>query len=363
MAYTEVLTSGNPAVTSAEQWEAEVHQEYIGQFKMKFLMGSGPNAVIQVKEDLTKSAGDAITIHYASQQTGGTVRGNAKGIGNEGNMDFYAQRFVIDNTRTLHKVWDVPMTEQRTTFNTLMEVRHALTTKHAETFDDDMVTGLTNTSVGKVRGRYLYGAADSNWNATHATALATIDATNDKLTTSMIGVAKRKAVIKGTGVTEKIRPTRIMNGLQSEEWFVMMAHTYAIRDLVNDDAAFRNNQLLLPPGRNSDSLYFTGSHFKGSWEGVLIYEYDRLPLATNTNSIQTAHNLLMGAQAGAVVWGQRTKFGEEDEDLKHNQIYELHDIRNAVSSGSTNNHKLVRNDGVNTTDHGIVNVFSAAVAD
>ena len=363
MAYTEVLTGND---VTAEEWESSVHQEYIGQFKMKFLMGSSPNSVIQVKEDLTKSAGDAVTINYASQQTGGTVRGNAKGIGNEGNMDFYGQRFVIDNTRTLHKVWDVPMTEQRTTFNTLMEVRQALTTKHAETFDDDMVTGLTNTTPGRVRGRYLYGAADSNWNATHATALTSgVDSTNDKLTSSIIGIAKRKAVIKGTDVTEKIRPTKIMNGLQSEEWFVFMGHTYAIRDLVNDDAAFRNNQLLLPPGRNSDSLYFSGSHFKGSWEGVLIYEYDRLPLnATGgASSIQTAHNLLMGAQAGAVVWGQRTKFGEEDEDLKHNQIFELHDIRNAVSSGSTNNHKLVRNDGTNDVDHGIVNVFTAAVAD
>ena len=359
MAYTEILTGHD---ITAEQFDDMAHREYIGQFKMKFLMGSSPNSVIQVKEDLTKSAGDAITINYVTTQTGGTVRGNSKGIGNEGSLSAFGQRLVVDNTRTLHKVWDVPMTEQRTTFNMLNEARHAMTTKHAETFDDDMVTGLTNTTVGRVRGRYLYGAADSNWNATHATALTSgVDSTNDKLTSNMIGIAKRKAVIEGTGVTEKIRPTKIMNGLNSEEWFILMAHTYPIRDLVNDDAAFRNNQLLLPPGRNADSLYFSGSHFKGSWEGVLIYEYDRLPLSATAGaaSIQTAHNLLMGAQAGAVVWGQRTKFGEEDEDLKHNIIFELHDIRNAESSGSTNNHKLVRN----SVDHGIINVFTAAVAD
>ena len=356
MAYTEVL---NANAVTAEQWDDMAHREYIGQFKMKFLMGSSPNSVLQVKEDLTKQAGDAITINFASQQSGGTVRGNAKGIGNEGSMDFYGQKFTIDNVRNLHKVWDVPMTEQRTTFSTLTEVRHALTTKHAETFDDDIVTGLTDHTVGKVQGRHLYGAVDSNYDDTYATALANIDATNDKLTTSVIGTAKRKAVIKGTGVTEKIRPTKIMNGLQSEEWFILMAHTYAIRDLINDDAAFRNNQLLLPPSRNSDSVYFTGSHFKGSWEGVLIYEYDRLPLETNSNSVQTAHNLLMGAQAGAVVWGQRTKFAEEDEDLGHNQIFELHDIRNQSGGAGSYNTKLIRE----SVDHGLINVFTAAAAD
>ncbi len=357
MAYTEVLTGED--ITN-EQWEREIHREYIGQFKMKFLMGSGSNAVLQVKEDLTKKAGDAITVNYATQQAGGTVRGNAQGIGNEGKMDFHGQRFVIDNVRNLHKVMDIPMSEQRVSFGVLTEARASLTTKHAETMDDDIVLGLTDHEVGKVQGRHLYGALESNYSGTFSTALATIDATSDKLTSVMIGKAKRKAVIKGTEVTEKIRPTKIMNGLQAEEWFMLMAHTYSIRDLVNDDAAFRNNQLLLPPGRNSDSLYFTGSHFKGSWEGVLIYEYDRMPLETNSNSVQTAHNLLMGAQAGAIVWGQRTKFGEEFGDIKHNVSYELHDIRNrnGGASGSYNT-KMIRD----SVDHGLINLFTAAVQD
>lgn len=363
--YTEVLTSGNSAVTSAEEWDQICHREYIGQLKMKWLMGTSPNSVLQVKENLTKKAGDALTIHFASGQTGGTVRGNTMGIGNEGNMDFHAQRFVIDNVRNLHKVWDIPMTEKRTTFGVLVEAKHALNVKHAETFDDDFVTGLTDVSIGRVRGRYLYGASDSNWNATHGSGLGAIDTTNDKLTGAIIGVAKRKALNLGgtpsTGAEIKIRPTRIMNGLKAEEWYIFLAHTYAIRDLINEDAAFRNQQLLLPPGSNSNSLYYSGSHFKGSWEGVLIYEYDRLPTNTSgSGSAQVSHNLLMGAQAGAVVWGQRTKFGEEFTDLKHNVTYEYHDIRNrnGLAAGSYNV-KMVRN----SVDHGIVNVFTSAADD
>ena len=173
----------------------------------------------------------------------------------------------------------------------------------------------------------------------------------------MISVAKRKATIKGTGVTEKIRPTMIKNGMRYEKWYTFLGHEYAIRDLVNNDAAYRNAQLLLPPGRNSDSPFFTGSDFKGSWDGVLIYTNDRLPLTSST--IQVCHNLLLGAQAGTIAFAQRSRFGEEYEDLKHNATYELHDIRFKNGTGSNNNVKLVRN----SVDHGLINVFSAAVAD
>lgn len=346
MAYTEVITSHD---ITAEQFDDMCMEEYTGKLFMKWLMGTGDEAVIMIASDLQKKPGDAITFNYATLQDGGTVRGNAMGIGNEGKIDFYGQRIVIDNVRNLHKIWDTPMTEQRTTFSIITKAKSALTTKHAETFDDDILDQLADATTGRARGRYLYGAADSNWSATHASALGNIDNAADQLTGNMLGVAKRKATIMGTGVTERIRPTKVVNGKAYEDWYVFLGHTLSVRDLVNNDAAFRNAQLLLPPRGNSNSMFFTGSHFKGSWEGVLIYEYDRMPLTAS--SIQTSHNLLMGAQAGAVAWGQKTKFGEEFEDLKHNVIYELHDIRGQD--------KLLRN----SIDHGIINVFAAAVAD
>lgn len=361
MAYTEITTNANTAQVSQEKWNDECHREYVGKLMMKWLMGSGQDSVLRVVEDLTKKGGDAITERYASAQSGGTVRGNAKGKGNEGSMSFYAQRFTVDNVRSLHKIEDVPMTEKRVSFSVKEEAKYALSTKHAATFDDDIVAMLCDADAGRVRGRYLYGAADSNWNATHATALTAIDNTADQLTSAMIDVAKRKAVIKGTGVSQKVNPTKIKNGMRYEEWFMFLGHTYAIRDLVNSDAVFRNNQLLLPPQANSDSIYFTGSHFKGSWSGVLIYEYDRLPLVSST--IQCAHNVLLGAKAGVVAWGQRTKWTDETDDMGHDYIAEFHDIRNKLVTGSSNNLKSVYNDGTNSHDYGIVNVFSAALAD
>lgn len=347
MAFIEILTDNGLTV---EEWESKIFGEYIGQLAWKHFMGTSTDSIIQVKEDLMKSSGDAITVGLRGRVIGGQVTGNSKGIGNEGTLSFFNQRIVVDNVRRLVKFEDVPMTQQRVKFSVLTEAREALTEEFAVDLDDDIRDELTTVTSGRVRGRYLYGAADSNWNATHATALANIDNTNDQLTTDMIDIAKRKALLPVNAVA-KIRPTKIMNGKNMEQWFVLQAHTYGIRDMVKSDAAWKNRELNLVPS-GTGSVLFTGSHFKGAWNGVLVYENERLPLIAST--IQVTHNLLLGAQAGAVVWAQRSKFGEEEEDLGHDRVYELHEIRGIA--------KLVFNRATEE-DHGLVNVFSAAVAD
>ena len=123
MSYIEVLTDNGLTV---EQWEDSIFKEYIGQLQCKKFMGTGSDAMIQVKEDLIKKAGDAITIGLRGRVVGGLVTGNAKAIGNEGTLAFYNQRITIDNVRRAIKFEDVPMTQKRTMFNVLNEGKSAL---------------------------------------------------------------------------------------------------------------------------------------------------------------------------------------------------------------------------------------------
>lgn len=353
MAYTEVLTGHGLTV---EAWENRIAGEYIGQLWMKNLMGPSSDAVIQVKMDLTKQPGDAITIGLRSQLIGGYITGNSKGVGNEGRVDYFSRRIVIDNVRHLVKFEDVPMSQKRVGWDLLNTGREALVEKSRIRLDEDLIGALSGVTEGKVKGRYLYGATNSNWSGTHATDLTNIDNTDDKLTTNMIRIGKRKATIP-VNAQIKIRPMKVQVGMNFEEWFVFVGHSYSIRDLVDSDAAYRNAQLLIPPNANRDSPLFTGNAYRGSYDGVLIYEYDRVQLVSST--IQVSHNFLMGAQAGAVVWGQMPKFGEEEFDVGHDVVYETHEIR-AVD-------KLVydRNsvDGTSNEDNGVVHIFAAAVAD
>lgn len=354
MAYTEVLTSYD---VTAEQWDTEIMEEYLGQLYWKFLMGPSDDACIQVKMDLSKKPGDAITIQVRSRLQGGHVTGNNLGVGNEGKVDFYGQRITIDNDRQLVKIKNIPMSQQRVTFDVLQSARAALVDSAKFQLEDDITTAMADTATGRVRGRYIYGAADSNWNATHATALTNVDNTADQLTTDIVEIAKRKAILT-VNATAKIRPYKVRVGQEYQEWYMTVNHTYSVRDLVKNDAAWRNAQLNIPPMGNGNSPIYTGASFKGSWSGVLLYEWDRVPLVSST--IQVGHGFLMGAQAGAVCWGQMSKFGEEFNDLGHDVSYELHEIRGIK--------KIVygRNaiDGsISDEDNGVVHMFTAAVAD
>jgi hypothetical protein len=245
------------------------------------------------------------------------------------------------------------MTQQRTAFNVLTAAKDALNEKNSLDLDDAITEAMSDVTTGRVQGRYLYGALDSNYHATHATALGNVDNTDDQLTLGQINLAKRKARSIGSNVGEaKIRPMRIKNGKNFEEWYMFVGHDLSIRDLTVNDAVFTNAHLLLPPQSNSGSPLFTGSAFKGSFNGVMIYEYERIQLISST--IQVSHNLLLGAQAGVVAWAQRPKFGEEFTDLKHNVTYETHEIR-GVSKVAYNRDTV--------EDNGVVHVFSAAVSD
>jgi len=347
MAYVEILHSNGLTVT---QWDEDVFAEYIGMLWWKHLMGTSSSAVIQVKENLVKAPGDSLTIGLRGLMQGGKVTGDATGIGNEGTVAFYNQNISIDNVRQLIRIVDVPMSQKRINFDLLQQSREALTEKAQIDLDQQITTDLSSTASGRVQGRYLYGGADSNWNATHTTALTNVNNTTGQLTSAAIDIAKRKALIP-VNATAKVRPARIKNGQDFEQWYFIVAHPYCIRDLIQNDAAWKNAQLNIPP-RSEDNVIFTGNSFKGAWDGTAIYEYDQINLVSST--IQVAANLYLGAQAHAVVWGQRPKFGEEELDVGHTLVYEIHEIR-----GSS---KLVFNRPT-PEDQGVVHVFSAAVAD
>lgn len=354
--FIEIL-SGN-AITP-EVWIAELNEEYLRQSFWMRWSGSGDNAIIQIREDLTKASGDAINTQIRSQIQGGVVTGRTKSSGNEGKIDYFNFRMTVDDDKVSVKAENMPMTQQRAAFSIVQSMRSGLVDKRKLRTDDRITNALSDTATGRVRGRYLYGAADSNWNATHATALQAIDAVDDKLKLVHIDMCKRKAQLIGGNAVAKIRPYKVMVGEKEgvQEWFVYAGHTYSMRDLTNDDPAWKNPMLLIPPVSNPGNPLFTGAWFKGGYNGCLIYEWEGLHLGTS--NIQYGHNLLLGAQAGIVSWAQYGKIEEEltnykkDLGLEHHEINGFQKVvydRNAV-------------DGSSNEDNSVVHHFTAAVAD
>lgn len=355
--FTEILT-GN-AITP-EVWIAELNEEYLRQSFWMRWAGSGDSSIIQLREDLTKASGDAINTQIRSQLQGGVVTGRTKSTGNEGKIDFYNFRQTVDDDKISVKGENMPMTQQRAAFSIVQSMRSALVDKRRLRTDDRITNALSDTTLGRVRGRYLYGALDSNWNATHATALQAIDATDDKLKLVQIDIAKRKAQLISGNATAKIRPYKVMIGEKEgvQEWFVYAGHTLSMRDLTNDDPAWKNPMLLIPPVSNPNNPLFTGAWFKGGYNGVLIYEWEGI--LTGSSTIAYAHNLLLGAQAGIMAWAQYGKIEEELTNYKKDMGLEHHEI-NGINKVVYDRNTV---DGtISNEDNAVVHHFTAAVAD
>lgn len=354
MAFVEILTSQGVTV---KQWDADCNKRYLRQLFWNRFMSQSMNSPIQVKSDLTKVKGDAITFNIASEIQGGTHTGSQKVAGNEGVMFFAPYQVTVDNDSVSVAINNIPMAQQRAAFDVLKEMRDGLTRKRAQRTDERITAALSDVVTGRVQGRYVYGTR--SYNATHATALGTMDDTSDKLTTSLIGIAKEKAKIP-VNATGKIRPMMVKDRDEEDgfqEWFLLAAHTYAIRDMVRLDAVWKQPMLLVPPMANKNNVLFTGSSFKGAYDGVLVHEWEGIGLEVNSNSVQMAHNLFLGAQACCVAWAQHSRFKEQMSNYEEDAGYKLHEINgikkvvydfNAVNSEANE-------------DYGVIHLFTSAV--
>lgn len=332
---------------SAEQWSSQVFSEYLGSNPFFNFMGESSNSIIQVKEELMKAPGDAITVQLRAKLTGAGVTGDATLKGSEEDLIFYDQKLEIDTLR--HAViLRGEMSEQRAAFDLRNQAKEALVDWANDKMRDGIITALTDTSIGRDQTRYMYGETDANWDTTHTTALSNVDGTNGILTTESISRAKRKAMLGGN---RKVRPFMLKNGTRVEEVFVLFAHPYAIRDLL-DDQAFKDLNIHLP-ATFGESVLVHGQRYKGMWDGVMIFETAEMPLeiGAGAGGINVAHNILCGAQAAAVAWGKRTNYKEDVDDYGHENGFAIDEIRGIE--------KLV----FNGIDHGVVNLFTAAVSD
>lgn len=355
MSFSTILTANGLTVT---QWDDMLFQEYLDKLFWKPWMGARDTAAIHVDERLTGMAGDTIKFGIRSEVIGGRLTGEGQMAGNEGAIEHYPFSVVTNIERQSVKMENVKISDQRVAFKLMNDARPALSDKNKRNLEADITTALTDTSTGRVRGRYQYGATESNWNATHATALANITDANDKMTTNMIKRCKTKARVPEQGAYAKLRPLQIKSGPQGglQEWYMCVMHTYAANNLVDFDAAWKNAQLNIPPTSNMNNQIFTGSSFLGVWQGVLMYEWESMPLVSSTTTV--AHSLFLGAQAGILGWSKRPTFGEEMSDYGHVLGFETWEIRGVKKVVWDRN---TVNGTITNEDNGVIHLFSAAV--
>jgi N4-gp56 family major capsid protein len=333
-------------------------------------MGTTMGAMIQVREDLTRKAGDTVVFPTVRRLVGAGVSGNTVLEGNEEILNARSLNLVVSAFRHAVAVsdWD----EQKSIIDLREAAREALMVWELEKMRNDIITSLEaitadnnvqvsyaaatagqrNTWMVNNADRVLFGASKSNAvSGVMATALLTVDNTADKMTAATVTLAKRIA----RTASPRIRPISVND---DEEWFVMFMPSLPFRDLMLDPVIINTLQYAWDRGR--DNPLFTAGDIL--YNGVIIREISEMPIiaGAGTGGIDVAMSALCGAQALGVAWAQRMKSTTNTRDYGYMHGVGIQEMRGIGKL------RFGTDPTVDTTkpvDAGIVSVFTAAVAD
>jgi len=352
-------------------WDDNYFTSYVRANPFYRYMGTSEMDLIQVKNDLSKKAGDSVTFALVNDLTGAGVTGNTALKGAEEALmsrSFRVYITLMRNAVTVHE-WD----EQKSVIDLRNAAKPQLRSWSVKKLRADIIaalrsvngipyqTGAGNGTTGTSEAqkdawlvdnadRVLFGAQVANNAANdHSAALGQIDNTNDKFTYAVASLAKRRAKL----ASPAIRPMELRNG---EEWFVWFMHSLHFRDLkvslatIHADAEVRGKEN--PLFHDGDLVY----------DGMIFREVPEIPAEglTGDSSIQTAASFMCGAQALALAWAQKpvSRTDVDDYEAQHGvAIQEIRGVNKMVFG------KHASTDTSDLVDHGVFTVFAAAVAD
>lgn len=274
MASTTVLSG-----LELTKWQMKFMREYVRDSGFEPYMGTELTNIICVKNDLTDS-GYTVRIPLVGRLKGNGVSGNTTLSGAEEAMDQYYQDVqwefyrnaitwtkkeaekmgprLMEEARPLLKEWAAELVKYQ-----IIDTFH----KMDGTKFSSAAAGVRNTWLTNNSDRVLFGSLKANASSNvHATAIATCDSVNDKMTTDTITLAKRIAKTANPHITP------FKSNTSGREYFVQFTHPRAFRDLKKDTAmtnANRDARSREGSGMDSNPIFQDGDLI---YDGVIVRE-------------------------------------------------------------------------------------------
>lgn len=311
-----------PKVWAKKVWHEGVKDSYFD----KFTAMDGSNVVHQNK-DLTNVKGDSVVFGLMMNLTGSGVEGNRQKLsGAEDTLNIYD--FTVQTQLVRNAVSRFEADDQKSQYDMLKEIKVVLKQWLSDWLDNKLISKLSyNPSNGEV----LYASAAGTQSSITA---------NDKLTTTIISRAKRKAMMHAP----KVQPIKV-DGMDK---YIMLVHPWAARDLKDDPkwlAAQQNANI-----RGSKNPIFTGA--LGEYDGVILYEYERVQTGNNgASSANVCQNLLLGKQAACFAVARPAKHIEQTDDYGN------------IAGNGIAFYGAVEKTKFNGLDYGIINVMTGGVVE
>ena len=281
-------------------WAKRLIREALKETYCSRFMGTTQDSLIYVKDELNKSAGDRITYGLRMQLTGDGVAGDGTLEGQEEALTTYADTIIIDQLR--HAVRSSgKMSEQRVSFSVREEARVGLTDWWADRIDTaffNQIAGNTAQADLRYTGQNATLAALPSSGANARIIYGSVSTTENSLSGESASAEFQltmidAAVTLAKTATPLIRPIRV----NSQPKYVAFLHPFQTHNLRTDATSGRitwyDAQKSRVNGGELDNPIFNGA--LGEYNGVIIHESTRVPLAPSTTTVRRA--ILCGAQA------------------------------------------------------------------
>jgi N4-gp56 family major capsid protein len=350
---------------TVRQWDDRFFDEYVRASRFARYYGTTENAVIHIKENLTKNKGDRIAFALAHELAGAGVTGNTTLEGNEEALDTRSHAITVDVLR--HAVMVTDWEEQKSAIGLREAGKVRLRNWAMKRLRADIIGALhsiNGTAYGSATegnkdawladnaDRVLFGGAVSNNSGNdHSASLGNVDdVAADRLNPALVSLAKRLA----QEASPAIRPVVVG---EDEEWFVLFTGSRPFRDLRNHADMLSANRDAWTRGR--ENPLFTGGDL--IWDGVIVKEIPEIGTLGTVGGAgaEVGASFLCGAQAIGLAWAQRTRTATQDTDYKFRHGVAIQEIRGVeklrFGTGSA--------DTDNPVDNGVVTLYTAAEAD
>lgn len=294
-------------------WSKKLFHEALKTTWAYKFMGTSTNSLIQIKEDLRKSAGDRVRCGLRMLLVEDGVQGDGTLEGNEESLVTYFDDIFIDQLR--HAVRsEGKMSEQRVPFSIREESRMGLQDWWADRIDTsffNQIAGNTAQTDTKYTGNQAAVAADTAhrvWVDGTSTEGSLSNAAAWSMSVGLID----KCVAAAKTLTPMIRPIRIDGG----DYYAMFLHPFDVYQLRQQAATAGSwadiQQAAMQGGQITKNPIFSGAI--GMWNGVILHEATRIPNITGTPASGAATDyrtpVFAGAQAAALAFGKNSGPGK-----------------------------------------------------
>ena len=258
-------------------WTAKIQREGDKENWIAKLTATDGSKPIHKNTELVSKKGTKITFGLEMDLVGDGVTGNNTLKGNEEAHVVHDFDVSIDQVR--HAVSSTEWDTQKPVYEQWPLIKNALVRWFGNWQEKKFVIKMTASPTGT--------SSTGEWMSAASAGTEVAITASDKLTCALISKAKRRAQMHAP----KVIPVKV-DGVDT---YIFLAGTWAARDL-KTDTTWINAQQSAGVRDAMKNPIFSGA--LGFWDGVAVYEWERISNTTTGNtSANVVHNLLLGKQA------------------------------------------------------------------